>query len=69
MDILFSNPFKIIEDGAVKIQFKKSNGKIKVAYVIDFAKTKLDPSEAATLQKAIVAVLRTGLGVELLRCK
>jgi len=69
MDILFSNHFKIIEDGAVKIQFEKSNGKIKVAYVIDFAETDLDPSQAATLQKAIVAVLRTGLGVALSECR
>lgn len=65
MNILFDDPFEIIEDGAVKIQFEKSNGKIRVAYVIDFAETSLSPSEAATLQKAIVAVLRTGLGVDL----
>ena len=69
MDILFNDPFKVIEDGAVKIQFERSNGKIRVAYVIDFAKTKLNPSEAATLQKAIVAVLRAGLGVDLSECK
>jgi len=69
MNILFDDPFKIIEDGAVKIQFEKSNGKIRVAYVVDFAKTELNPSQAATLQKAIVAVLRTGLGVALSECK
>lgn len=69
MHYMFDNPYLPIEEGAVKIQFEKSNGKIKVTYSIDFAKTDLNPSEAATLQKAVVAVLRTGLGVELSRCK
>lgn len=69
MNFLFDDPYEPIEEGAVKIQFEKSNGKIKVSYAIDFAKSKLSSHEAANLQKAIVAVLRTALGVELSRCK
>lgn len=69
MNILFDDPYEPIEEGAVKIQFEKSNGHIKATYVIDFAKSKLTSHEAANLQKAIVAVLRIGLGVELSRCK
>jgi len=69
MHFLFDSPYDPIEEGPVKIQFEDSDGKIKATYVIDFAKSKLSTHEAANLNKAIVAVLRTSLGVELERCQ
>lgn len=69
MNFLFDDPYEPIEEGAVKIHFEKSNDKIKATYIIDFGKTNLTPFEASNIQKAIVAILRTGLGVELSRCK
>ncbi len=69
MHFLFDSPYDPIEEGPVKIQFEESGGKIKATYVIDFGKSKLSSHEAANLNKAIVAVLRTGLGVELSKCR
>lgn len=69
MNFIFDDPYEPIIEGPVKIQFEDSDGKIKVTYVVDFAKSKLSTHEAANLNKAIVAVLRTGLGVELSKCR
>ena len=69
MHFLFDDPYEPIKEGPVKIQFEKSNGHIKVTYTVDFAKTNLSAHKAGNLQKAIVALLRTGLGVELSKCK
>lgn len=65
----FNDPYETIEEGPVKIQFEKSGDNVKVIHTIDFAKTSLAAHQAANIQKAIVAVLRTGLGVELSKCK
>ncbi len=67
-----NNDYETIEDGPVEIQFedsKKQEGRIKVAFIVDFGKTDFSPSQAATAMKAIVAVLRTSLNVELSKCQ
>ena len=68
MHFLFDDPYEPIIEGPVEICFEKSDGKVKAVYTIDFAKTDLSSTEAANIQKAIVAVLRTGLGVKLSKC-
>ena len=65
----FDNPWQPIKEGAVEIRFDRSDGKIRVTYIVDFAKTDLSPGAAANVQKAIVTVLRKGLGVSLSRLK
>ncbi len=65
----FHNPPQPIKEGAVEIRFHRSDGKIRVSYSVDFAETDLSPSAAANVQKAIVAVLRKGLGVSLSKLK
>lgn len=68
MHFLLDDPYEPIIEGPVEIRFEESGGKVKAVYTIDFAKADLSATEAANIQKAIVAVLRTGLGVELSKC-
>ena len=68
MHFLFDDPYEPIIEGPVEIRFEKSGRMVKAVYTVDFGKTKLSPTEAANIQKAIVAVLRTGLGVKLSKC-
>jgi len=65
----FHNPWQPIKEGPVEIRFDRSDGKIRVTYTVDFAQTDLSPGAAANVQKAIVTVLRKGLGVSLSRLK
>lgn len=65
----FFNPWQPIKEGAVEIRFDESDGKVRVTYTVDFAQTDLSPSAAANVQKAIVTVLRKGLGVSLAKLK
>ena len=58
-----------IDEGAVIIEFEDSNGKQKITFTIDFGETKLSPTEAASVFKGIVRVLRTGLEVSLSKCQ
>lgn len=57
-----------IIEGPVEISYEGSGGKQKVTFTIDFDKTDLSPGKAADLHKAIVAILRSGLDVELSKC-
>lgn len=57
-----------IEEKAVKIHWGQSTTdprKVVSIFEIDFGKTSLSPTEAASIGKAIVAVLRVSLGVKL----
>ena len=65
----FVNLPQPIKEGPVEIRFDRSDRKVRVTYIVDFAQTDLSPGAAANVQKAIVAVLRTGLGVSLSRLK
>ena len=53
------------KEGCVTIEINPSNGKQCVTYVIDFGKTDIDPSKAATLIKKITIILREGLNLSL----
>lgn len=57
-----------IKEGAVEIRFADSEGKQRITFIIDFGKTDLSPNEAGDIFKSIVAILRTGLDVELSKC-
>lgn len=58
-----------IEEGPVTISFEDSNRKQKITFVVDFGETDLTPTEAATIFKSVVQVLREGLGVSLSKCQ
>ena len=57
-----------IEEKAVKVHWRQSttdSRKIVSIFEIDFGKTTLEPTAAASIQRAVVAVLRASLGVKL----
>ena len=53
------------KEGPVEISFEKSDGRVRVTYAIDFAKTRLSGEQAGKIQRAVVALLRVALGVSL----
>ncbi len=57
-----------IEEGAVKIHWRQSitdPRKVVSIFEIDFGRTKLNPTEAANIGKAVVVLLRASLGATL----
>jgi len=57
-----------IEEGAVRVHWRSSLAdprKVVTIFEIDFGKTKLNPISAANVSRAVVALLRTSLGVKL----
>lgn len=61
-----------IEEGPVQISWRQSVAdpqKAVSVFEVDFGKTDFSPGRAANVEKAVVAILRVGLGVSLSRHK
>jgi len=54
-----------VKEGPVEIRFADSKGKQKVTFVIDFGKTDLSPTEASSIFKEIIAILKYKLDLKL----